>query len=501
MAQLDPSVAAARLAVRQLFDAILADAAPAVPAPAPPGEVAGAHSKAAASGQAPAPDGPAAGPGLDAQPVGPTPEVTSEQSVAAEVIPGAWVPGEPPLVLVACSGGPDSLALAAVAAFEGPRAGQARKKTHTGVGSDGPSEPPEDVPGPAARADVEDEPRQATGLRVGAVVVDHGLLEGSDEQTVRAAVQCGGLGLDPVAMVQVDVDQASPDGLEAAARAARYSAMEQVAQQLGAVAVLLGHTLDDQAETVLMALTRGSGARALAGMAPARGLFRRPFLGITRAQTEAICAAEGLEPHHDPTNQPGGPYYSLRSEVRAKVMPRFEQVLGTGAKVALARTADRIRQDQDYLDTQALALFAQARGGSGIGHLSPAEQPLEGSPEATATPDLTPPQHLTGAADGPNGRVAPIDLDISLLARAHPALRSRALHLAVVAAGATAGAVSHKQIAALEALISRWHGQGAVSLPGGINVRRKCGKLEFRAGPQFGTQPANRQPTQEASLD
>ncbi|HEY8720806.1 tRNA lysidine(34) synthetase TilS, partial [Pengzhenrongella sp.] len=158
------------------------------------------------------------------------------------------------LVLVACSGGPDSLALAAATAFVAPRA----------------------------------------GLRAGAVVVDHGLQRGSARVADDAATACRVLGLAPVRVVRVDVG--ARGGPEAAARTARYDALEAAAVELGAAAVLLGHTLDDQAETVLLGLARGSGARSLAGMPARRGSLRRPLLGLRRADTLAVCAALGLEP-------------------------------------------------------------------------------------------------------------------------------------------------------------------------------------------------------------
>ena len=211
------------------------------------------------------------------------------------------------LVLVALSGGPDSLALAAAAGFEAPRA----------------------------------------GLRAGAVIVDHQLQEGSDAVAERAAEQARALGLDPVRVVQVTVAEGR-DGPEAAARAARYAALEGVAADTGAVAVLLGHTLDDQAETVLLGLARGSGAGSLQGMAPAAGLFRRPLLGIRRSVTVQACIDAGLEPWADPHN--ADPAYT-RVRVRSNVLPVLEAELGPGVAEALARTAEQLREDDDAFAT------------------------------------------------------------------------------------------------------------------------------------------------------
>ncbi|MGV8968320.1 MAG: tRNA lysidine(34) synthetase TilS [Cellulomonas sp.] len=306
------------------------------------------------------------------------------------------------LVLVACSGGPDSLALAAATGFVAPRA----------------------------------------GLRAGAVVVDHALQPGSGRVADDAAAACRGLGLDPVRVVRVAVGGVG--GPEGAAREARYCALEGGATELGAPAVLLGHTLDDQAETVLLGLARGSGARSLAGMPVRRGVFRRPLLGLRRADTLAVCAALGLEPWHDPTNAgqalADGPA-PLRSAVRRHVLPVLEDVLGPGVATALARTADQLREDADALDALAGELVAAAW---------------------TEAP---------GAAVGP--------LAIAPLVAALPALRHRALRLAALAAGCPPGDVHRSHVLAIDALVTDWHGQGAVALPGRIGVVRACGSLTF----------------------
>ncbi|WP_281274925.1 ATP-binding protein, partial [Cellulomonas biazotea] len=182
---------------------------------------------------------------------------------------------------------------------------------------------------------------------------------GSAEVAARAAATCRDLGLDPVLVERVDV--VGPGGPEAAARTARYAALAHAADTVGAAAVLLGHTLDDQAETVLLGLARGSGARSLAGMPASRGLLRRPLLGLRRADTLGACAAEGLDPWHDPTNvgahDDAAP---LRSRVRDRVLPVLERELGPGVAPALARTADQLREDADALDTLATTLLTTA---------------------------------------------------------------------------------------------------------------------------------------------
>lgn len=338
---------------------------------------------------------------------GPAPAVAAVRAAVrqalAELAPGA-------LVLVACSGGPDSLALAAGLAFVGPRA----------------------------------------GLPAGAVVVDHGLQAGSDEVAVRAAVACRALGLEPVVVRRVTV--AGPGGPEASARAARYAALTAVADETGAAAVLLGHTLDDQAESVLLGLARGSGPRSLAGMPAVRGVFRRPLLGLTRADTLAACAAQGLEPWHDPTNSDGA---NLRGRVRHEVMPLLEQTLGPGVATALARTADLAREQSDAVDALAADLLARA---------------------ATTRPPLAPAGVESAGAGVGDG------WDVGVLAAAPEGVRRAALRAAAVAAGAAAGALTRGHVLALDALVVGWHGQGPAALPGGVEGVRRCGRL-FLQGP------------------
>ena len=304
----------------------------------------------------------------------------------ADLVPGA-------LVLVGCSGGPDSLALAAATAVEAPR----------------------------------------LGVRAGAVVVDHGLQPGSDDVAERAAAQCRELGLEPVEVVVVDASSGA-GGPEAAARDARYAALSAAAGRHAAAAILLGHTLDDQAESVLLGLARGSGARSLAGMAPRRDLIRRPFLGVRRSQTLHACAVLGLEPWHDPSNGPGTLPSPLRSQVRHTLMPVLDDVLGPGVAEALARTAELLRADADLLEAQAATLLATAR-----------------------TPDG--------------------DLDVAALEGTEPALRWRALRLAMVGAGVPAGALTMAHVAAADALVTHWRGQTGVSLPGGHQMVRRYGRL------------------------
>lgn len=362
---------------------------------------------------------------------GPHPAVAAVRGAAAAAL--ADLP-DGALVLVACSGGPDSLALAAGAAF---------------------------VAGSRAR-------RGSPGPRVGAVVVDHGLQPGSAAVAGRAARDCRALGLDPVEVVAVDATGSG--GPEAAARDARYAALAAAADRHGAAAVLLGHTRDDQAEGVLLGLARGSGARSLAGMPAARGVLRRPLLGLSRAETVAACAALGLDPWHDPTNVPpeGDAGAPARSRVRARVLPVLERELGPGVAAALARSADLLREDADALDALAADLLARAEAAAADAPDSAAHGPAGAA--------------AAGPAGAPDGTPAPaVLLDPAVLAAAPAALRHRALRAAAVRAGAPAGSVTRAHVVAVAALVTDWRGQGPVHLPGRVAAWRACGRLALRA--------------------
>lgn len=212
-------------------------------------------------------------------------------------------------VVVALSGGADSLALAAATAFEGAK----------------------------------------LGLRTASLTVDHGLQDDSDAVAARAARKAASLGLDAL-IVRVEVgDEGGP---EAAAREARYRVLKDAAADVGASAVLLGHTLDDQAETVLLGLARGSGAASLQGMAPVRadddGLrWVRPLLGVRRETTRAFCAASDLDVWDDPHNSE---QRFARVRVRERVLPVLEAEIGPGIAEALARTAEQLREDAEAFD-------------------------------------------------------------------------------------------------------------------------------------------------------
>jgi tRNA(Ile)-lysidine synthase len=317
---------------------------------------------------------------------GPHPATATVRLAVRECL-AECAPGD--LVLVACSGGADSLSLSAAVAFEAPK----------------------------------------LAVRAGAVVVDHGLQDGSAQVADRAAAVARGLGLDPVEVVRVEVPSTS-EGLEAAARAVRYAALDAAADRRRARLVLLGQTLDDQAEQVLLGLTRGAGARSLAGMPRARDRFRRPLLGVTAEQARASCRAEGLTWWDDPMN--ADPAYTRVRARRALV--ELERDLGPGVAAALARSADQLREDADHLD--ALADEASAALGAGPW----------GAEQLMALPR---------------------------------AVRTRAWRRLLVAAGAPAGQVTTRHTDACDALLTRWHGQGPVHAPGDLRIARSGGRVSI----------------------
>ena len=362
---------------------------------------------------------------------------------------GYLVAPDAPLVLVALSGGADSLALAAATAFEAQRC----------------------------------------GLRAGAVVIDHRLQEGSALVAEAAATKARDLGLAPVvvrslveplspaepppmaepveAPSPVETSPAEPveaqspvettthkraihsHGPEADARVARYTALDEVARETGAQAILLAHTLNDQAETVLLGLTRGAGVTSLSGMpAVTRGvveglrqarpteggqptLYLRPFLGITRAQTEQACADLGLDPWNDPHNQDAR---YTRVRIRHQIVPVLESELGPGVIEALARTASHLQDDAEVLDRLARAAWGECLSELGL--------------------------VVDGIATHPR------------------AVRTRVFRLAAERAGLHGLTAAH--LDTIDHLVTDWHGQKALAVPGG-SVLRTDGKLEFRA--------------------
>ncbi len=296
-------------------------------------------------------------------------------------------PGSP--ILVACSGGADSLALL------------------------------------AAGVAVADRP-------VIGVTVDHGLQAGSAEHATRVVGQMARLGASETVSVRVQVDPGGK-GPEAAAREARYAVLAEVAARFDSGCVLLGHTLDDQAETVLLGLTRGSGGRSISGMRERFEVYRRPLLTITRAQTEAACRADGIEWWEDPHNT--DPSFT-RSRIRHAVLPMLERELGPGVAEALVRTADQVRSDVTALDRMAV-------------------EGMEGYDRASG-------------------------FRISQIATLDRAVRTRMLRLAALAAGSPSGELFAVHVDALEAQVwNHEHLPKTIQLPGHVSAIRSGDTLRF----------------------
>ncbi|MGA8987877.1 tRNA lysidine(34) synthetase TilS [Aeromicrobium sp.] len=289
-------------------------------------------------------------------------------------------------LVIGVSGGADSLALAAVTGFVADRA----------------------------------------SYEVTAVIVDHQLQPGSAAVAAVAAEQIHELGME-AEIIAVDVGRHG--GPEAAARRARHEALRRSMPD----AVLLGHTLDDQAETVLLGLGRGSGPRSIAGMSPADGITRRPLLALRRVDTERICRAHGLSWWNDPHN--ADPAYR-RSRIRTELMPVLEDVLGGGVAEALARTADQVRADGAWLD------------------------------------------ELAAAVEAP--------LDVPTLLALPPAVRSRTLRRTALQAGADGSALTSTHLAEIDRLVTSWHGQRRIELPGGLACVRLGDSLSYVRTPVAG---------------
>src|SRR3954469_4126345 len=302
----------------------------------------------------------------------------------ADLEPGARV-------VVACSGGADSLALASATVFEG----------------------------------------REQGWYVVGATVDHGLQEDSADRASTVIGQLATMGVDETVTARAQVD-APGLGPEAAARAARYALLDQIRERFDAELVLLGHTRDDQAETVLMGLARGSGGRSIAGMRRAFGHYRRPLLDVSHTDTVTACQVEGLEDWEDPHNSDDA---YTRVRVRRRVLPVLEDELGPGVTESLARTADLLRADMELLDSYADLALADV------------------------------------VVDG--------GLSVAAMSLLPTPIRTRVLRDAMVAAGAPAGETFHQHVVAVDALLTDWHGQKWVDLPGHVRAVRRDGVLTF----------------------
>ena len=290
-------------------------------------------------------------------------------------------------VSVACSGGADSLALASAALFEGNRA----------------------------------------DINVIACIVNHNLQEGSMEVALRTKRVLSEIGFDVVEIMDVHIQQNSL-GMEAAARNARYGALTEFATKHNVALTMLGHTLDDQAETVLLGLARGSGAKSIAGMPTLSpdDKYLRPLLGITRKETVAYCEDVGLDYWSDPQNL--DTKFS-RVKVRLNVLPVLEEELGPGIASALSRTAEILQDDLEYLEAQADDAFK----------------------EITTTTNNS------------------VVIDTEGLEKLPKALATRVIHKSLSLLGTEPAKV---QIDAVMELVTNWHGQKPLTLPS-VRVERK----------------------------
>jgi len=292
-------------------------------------------------------------------------------------------------VLVAISGGADSLALAHALSIEAP----------------------------------------LLAIRVVGVTVDHQLQSASGQQAKKVIEQLNSMGIleNEIRKVKVEISQ----GLEASARTARYTALDECAEKYNAVGIYLGHTRDDQAESVLLGLARGSGTRSLSGMAQVNRKYIRPLLAITRKQTEKACEEMKLSPWLDPHNSDK---QFARVRVRDVVLPTLEENIGPGISEALARSAYLLRDDADALD--------------------------EWAEKEISTMDLS-------------------DMECEALAALPKAIRTRILRRAIYVAGTPSGSLNAEHVSAVEALVTAWSGQGPSHLPGGVKVCRLSGRLSL----------------------
>jgi tRNA(Ile)-lysidine synthase len=180
---------------------------------------------------------------------------------------------------------------------------------------------------------------------------DHALRKGSSEDAEYVRRQARRLGA-PFVLRRATSRPAKGDSVEAWARTVRYEALTEVLEERGGGVVAVGHTADDQAETVLLALLRGGGLEAISGMKPVSGPLVRPLLETTREETEAFCRSLGLRPRRDPMNERAA---FMRVGIRSRVIPRLERALGRNLRSTLARSATLLQRDAEFLDQLAAA--------------------------------------------------------------------------------------------------------------------------------------------------
>jgi tRNA(Ile)-lysidine synthase len=293
-------------------------------------------------------------------------------------------------LLIAVSGGADSLALAAACEFEAKK----------------------------------------LGLKIAAAVIDHSLQKGSDKVAAQTAKTLAALGFEEVVVKKITVGKAG--GPEAAARTARYTALETLRQKTKSHFIVLGHTSSDQAETVLLGLVRGSGSKSLSGMSEKTGFLLRPLLGVERATTEAFCKDSGIKYWSDPQNQDKK---FLRVMIRKLVLPFLEKQLGGSVAASLVRTSDQLREDNTYLESQSDKSFKKYAKVSGSG----------------------------------------ISFDAKALEKLPAAILNRVIKKSLDSFGSES---SRTNVLAVSDLVLSWHGQKPLALPG-VRVVRKGNTISF----------------------
>ncbi|CAB4633179.1 MAG: tRNA lysidine(34) synthetase TilS [Actinobacteria bacterium] len=293
-------------------------------------------------------------------------------------------------LLLAVSGGADSLALAAACEFEAKK----------------------------------------LKVKIAAAVIDHSLQNNSDKVAAQTAKTLASLGFEEVVVKKIAVGKAG--GPEAAARTARYTALETLRQKTKSHFIVLGHTASDQAETVLLGLVRGSGSKSLSGMSEKTGFLLRPLLGIERATTEAFCKDSGIKYWSDPQNKDEK---FLRVMIRKHVLPFLEKQLGGSVAASLVRTSDQLREDNTYLESQADKSFKKYAKVSGSG----------------------------------------ISFDAKAIEKLPAAILNRVIKKALDGFGSES---SRTHVLAVSDLVLSWHGQKPLALPG-VRVVRKGNTISF----------------------
>jgi tRNA(Ile)-lysidine synthase len=267
------------------------------------------------------------------------------------------------------------------------------------------------------------------GLNLIAVIIDHQLIKESSQVAQDAKKKCEDFGIEKVVIKQIEVKD-DKDGLEAAARKARYEAFEELVNEFNAKAVLLAHTQDDQAETMLMRLTRGSGAKSLSAMKEVSGKYLRPFLHIRKQVLVDALEKENISYWQDPANTN---YKFLRAKVRHELMPKLIEVLGDSAIDSLDRTSGLLKEDNEALESIALESYEKLNK----------------------------------------------ELKVQDLEKLPTAIRKRVIKIAALNSGVTPGPFSFEHIEAIDALVTNWRGQGNVDLPGFIQASRVDQTIRF----------------------